>query len=850
MMEAVFLSFLNAGVMASWTVLAVLLVRQLCRKCPRKIAVLFWLPVGFRFLIPASLPSPLSIFNLLRSGVETNETALTVNQYVPGDIGMMEAPQVSVGIGSVDEIVSAALPAAEPTYSANPMQIWTAIGAWVWVIGMVVMLTWAIVRYALLRRRLRFAVPVAGQPDTYTGEMVPTPFLTGIFRPRIYLPLGLDEGLTDTVLRHERAHIRYRDPVWKLAAYLVLTVHWYNPLCWAAVMLLGRDLELRCDEAVLAEVDAKTYGMALVTLAAGRRFSPVSPLAFGESSVGSRVKHILKWKKPAKWVGILTGVVCVALVVVFATDAMASPIQWTSQATAEELLDVMVTHHEGDMRGRIFLTEEQRAALSDILLQLTDKDMTFSPMQKRSGKKYLWMRLSLDTITDRYPQTLIYIDDHIYLTSGQWLNDSYPVMWKVDDPSLTAWVEAILGEMGPYMEPLTDTMQEENPFERQQEISKSIKRWDIELSGDSMSKDFEVTPHYPYAEIWIYNEGTEDIRFTITKGSPTGEVMPGSNITIAAGKSASVSSTDAWSADIYYANFTCGKADMCGTASCHVTSSMTAAVQWETILNVSISTTPANRNVYDTFPPAVADILTAIEKVPDARREQITDKEAFFLHQPEPMPGFIHMDIERTGQVLSMVSLYVRSEDTVGVRQIDHYIDDTQVTKAFFTITDKKIAAAILDYCDSLQDKEIDVAEPESPVKVVDLTPGSYIAENGFIPDTETDYHIVTPVIHLTESSILRIKIDAGDTLTVEENYLVTTDGSVISGSTSMEDEFRMSAVKTHTLTREEDGLYSLPVKEHNPGTGESNSYTVYVEGGRYVFLVYFDKDMPITPLT
>ncbi len=588
-MEAVFLSFLNAGVMASWTVLAVLLVRQLCQKCPRKIAVLFWLPVGFRFLIPASLPSPLSIFNLLRSSVETNETALTVNQYIPSDIGMMEAPQVSVGIGSVDEIVSAALPAAEPTYSANPMQIWTAIGAWVWVIGMVVMLTWAIVRYALLRRRLRFAVPVAGQPDTYTGEMVPTPFLTGIFRPRIYLPLGLDEGLTDTVLRHERAHIRYRDPVWKLAAYLVLTVHWYDPLCWAAVMLFSRDLETRCDEAVLAEVDAKTYGMALVTLAAGRRFSPVSPLAFGESSVGSRVKHILKWKKPAKWVGILAGVTAVVLTLVCCTDAVADP--------------------------------------------------------------------------------------------------------------------------------MTDAVE---------------------------------------------------------------------------------------------------------------------AVHWETILNVSISTTPANRNVYDTFPPAVAAILTAIEKVPDARREQVTDKDDFFLGQPEPMPGFIHLDIERTGQVLSMVSLYVRSEDTVGVRQIDHYIDDTQVTKAFFTITDKKIAATILDYCDSLQDKEVTMAEEQSATEL-DL-------DNGDIPFIlqieEVDYQKV-PTIYLEEDQVLRLHLAGEDTLTVQEQYYV-----------KMNDDATMITSTLHELPKERDGTYALSIREHNPGEGENILFYVKHGEGRYVFRVVFDKALPIIPIS
>ncbi len=589
-MEAVFLSFLNAGVMASWTVLAVLLLRQLCRRCPRKIVVLFWLPVGFRFLIPASLPSPLSIFNLLRSSVEANDTALTVNQYVPADIGMREIPQVSVGIGSLDEVVSVILPAAEPAYSANPMQIWTAIGTWVWAAGMVVMLIWAIVRYVLLRRKLRFAVPVEGQSGVYTGEMVGTPFLTGLFRPRIYLPQGMDEGLTDTVLRHERAHIRCWDPVWKLAAYLVLTVHWYNPLCWGAAMLFSRDLETRCDEAVLTEVDAKTYGMALVTLAAGRRFSPVSPLAFGESSVGSRVKHILRWRKPARWAGILAGVAVIVLTLVCCTDAVEEPI-----------------------------------------IEATD------------------------------------------------------------------------------------------------------------------------------------------------------------------------------------------------------------AVVWETILNVSISTTPANRQVYDTFPPAVADILTAIKELPDTRREQVTDKDDFFLGQPEPMPGFIHMDIKRTGQVLSMVSLYVTAEDTMGVRHIDHYSDDTQVTQAFFTITDKKIAAAILAYCDSLQDKETATIEEQSAT-ALDLDNGSV----PFILQTEAVDYEKVPSIHIEEGQIIRLQLDGEDTLTVQEHYYV-----------KMNDEATMITSTIHELPKEPDGMYSLSVQEHNPGEGENILYYVQHGEGRYVFRVVFDKDdFPVIPIS
>ncbi len=443
-MESVFLAYLNSGVMACWTLLAVLLLRQLCKVCSRKIICFFWIPVAFRFLCPASLPSPVSFFNMLRSTVQRDSYLVTMNQYVPGDIGMMEKPQISVGIGTVDGILSSVLPGAEPAYSVNPMQVWSTVAAYIWIVGMAVMLVWAVVRYFLLRFQLRFAVRMDGMDDVYTGEMVSTPFLMGLVKPRIYLPLGLDNTLMETVLRHERAHIRYHDPFWKLAAWLVLTINWYNPLCWFAVLLFNRDMETRCDETVLETVDAKTYGTALVTLAAGKRFSPVAPLAFGESSVGSRVKHILRWKKPAAWVGIAAVVICVALIPVFATDGMVSPVQWTEKVTAAEMELVSGSLHEGDSIGIINLDAEQNGTLADILNQLREEDMSLSLIPKRSGQRYFWMKIHFHDLDA--PQTLTYMDGVVYISSGETLFGRM-VMWQVDSPALTGFLEGLFADV-------------------------------------------------------------------------------------------------------------------------------------------------------------------------------------------------------------------------------------------------------------------------------------------------------------------------------------------------------------------------------------------------------------------
>ncbi len=720
-MEAVFLAFLNAGVMASWTVLAVLLVRQLCRKCPRKIAVLFWLPVGFRFLIPASLPSPLSIFNLLRSGVETNETALTVNQYVPSDIGMMEAPQVSVGIGSVDEIVSAALPAAEPTYSANPMQIWTAIGAWVWVIGMVVMLTWAIVRYALLRRRLRFAVPVAGQPDTYTGEMVPTPFLTGIFRPRIYLPLGLDEVLTDTVLRHERAHIRYRDPVWKLAAYLVLTVHWYNPLCWAAVMLLGRDLELRCDEAVLAEVDAKTYGMALVTLAAGRRFSPVSPLAFGESSVGSRVKHILKWKKPARWVGILAGVICVALVVVFATDAMVEqshPRGVTVQASG------------GLYRGEAF-PPELETILTDIQ-NLPEERRTHYPDKEALAKSQ--------------PKTR---DEKVYF-----------FLWETQETLLTA-ILSVLSE---------DT----------------VAVWCLEEVPDRDGEGVRIRGE----EDMPYDTQTQRALFTFADREITAAL-----IRFCEGFSEAyphdISDTDELifhlekMASIYYPNTE--EVQLNGEPSIHFTGFQKYRLYLET-----------------DGPLTVQELY--YEKVGSGTRIDST---------------ILTLEKDRDG----MFTLPVKERNPGAGETVVYYIQHGDGRYVLWGGFPKE---------GDTGDETMLTSEEDTPTSIL-------VVQHKDIPfflrTEEIDYDKV-PTIPSSGDRFLRLSINAGEVLTVQEHYYIKmNDGALMATST------------IHELPRDADGFYTLAVKERNPGEGETIIYCVEHDDGYYVFRVAIHKDLPITPL-
>jgi len=365
-MKEIFLSVLDMGIAGGWVILAVLAVRMLLARVPRKFVCLLWVPAGLRLVLPWRVSSPVSLFNLIRPGAsEVTKYGTEVQKFIPGDIGMAQDPQISIGIPAADAVLSGSLPDATPAVSMNPMQFWELFGTAVWCAGMAVMAVWALVQYIRLTWRVRTAV--RAEENVYLSENVASPFILGVFRPKIYLPYGLDENLTKQVLLHERMHLRYGDPVVKLLAYGILTVYWFHPLCWIAFWLFCRDVEMRCDEAVLERTEAAEYGKALVLLASGRRYTVTGPLAFGESSVKERVKHILNWKKPALWVSIGAVVVSAVLLVVCGTDGMEDPWRQVQALQEEDILEVSVICHVEGGAYQADLTKEQT---EDFLAQL------------------------------------------------------------------------------------------------------------------------------------------------------------------------------------------------------------------------------------------------------------------------------------------------------------------------------------------------------------------------------------------------------------------------------------------------------------------------------------------------
>lgn len=309
-MSEIFLKAVNMSISASWLVLVVLLLRLILKKAPKWVNVLLWGIVAVRLICPISIESVLSL-------IPSAET-------VSPEIMMDWTPEISTGIDSFDAVVNPIITesfAPQPMASANPLQIWIPVSANFWLLGIGIMLIYTAVSYLLLRRKVATAIRLEG--NIYQSENVVSPFVLGIIKPKIYLPFRMDAGNLQHVIAHEQAHIRRKDHLWKPLGFLLLAIHWFNPLMWLGYVFLCRDIELACDEKVIGKMDSETkadYTQALVACSVNRRSIAACPLAFGEVDVKARVKSILHYKKPAFWVMIVAVLVCVIVAVCFLTD--------------------------------------------------------------------------------------------------------------------------------------------------------------------------------------------------------------------------------------------------------------------------------------------------------------------------------------------------------------------------------------------------------------------------------------------------------------------------------------------------------------------------------------------------
>ncbi|MEA4925463.1 MAG: M56 family metallopeptidase [Syntrophomonadaceae bacterium] len=295
-LQHAFLDVVNMSITASYVILFVLIVRLFLKKAPRIFSYSLWSVVLFRLICPFTFSSAFSFLQV--AGGSSGKI-----EYIPSNLEMMAQPQINTGIQGFDSAVNASLPAASPAASVNPLQIILFILAVIWAAGVILGLLYSVIAYFRLKYRVRTAMLV--KDNIWESEMISSPFVLGIMKPKIYLPTGLDETHRIHILKHEETHIRRRDYLIKPIAFLTLCVHWFNPLVWISFVLMTRDMEMSCDERVLKELGKgikKDYSMSLLSLAANEHMINAGPLAFGESNITSRIKNVLNYRQPVFWI--------------------------------------------------------------------------------------------------------------------------------------------------------------------------------------------------------------------------------------------------------------------------------------------------------------------------------------------------------------------------------------------------------------------------------------------------------------------------------------------------------------------------------------------------------------------
>ena len=304
-----FSNVLNASISASWLILIVIAIRFIMKQAPKWVNVALWGIVALRLLMPFSIESA---FSLIPSAQTVSDQLLQAESMAGQQSAYLDIVTNPAYGGSVSVEL-------ETTISAFQWELVDL--TFLWVAGIAVMALYTAVTYWRLWKKVATAVIL--RENIFCSEYVSSPFVLGILKPGIYLPYAMDMEDMEHVIAHEQAHIRRKDHWWKPLGFLLLTIHWFNPLMWVAYILLCRDIELACDEKVISELDRiqrADYSQALVSCSVSRHSIAACPLAFGEVGVKQRVRSIMNYRKPTFWIIVTALIVCVAFAVCFLTD--------------------------------------------------------------------------------------------------------------------------------------------------------------------------------------------------------------------------------------------------------------------------------------------------------------------------------------------------------------------------------------------------------------------------------------------------------------------------------------------------------------------------------------------------
>ena len=353
-MDDVFLKLVNLSISASWLILAVLVLRVVLKKAPKWVMPLLWGVVALRLVCLFSIESALSL--------------------IPSEIVTETREPVLYEQATLDIVTNPTLPSAAEVpvgVSRQQAQVDFNIYSVLWLAGMAALLVHALVSAGKLKRKLATAILL--RDNIYESEFVDSPFVFGVVKPNIYLPMHMDEGTAAYVIAHEHAHLARRDHWWKVLGYLVLALHWFNPLVWVAYILFCRDIELACDEKVVKGLDGAAradYSQALLSCAAPKRAVAACPLAFGEGNIKTRVKSALHYKKPAFWVAAAAVLAVVIVAVCFLTNPKSErgSLVWAQKLNAADVASIeLYVPAEGKARQYKKLGTEEMAQAVELI---------------------------------------------------------------------------------------------------------------------------------------------------------------------------------------------------------------------------------------------------------------------------------------------------------------------------------------------------------------------------------------------------------------------------------------------------------------------------------------------------
>lgn len=359
-MDDVFLKLVNLSISASWLILAVLVLRVVLKKAPKWVMPLLWGVVALRLVCLFSIESALSL-------IPSAET-------IPSEIVTETREPVLYEQATLDIVTNPTLPSAAEVpvgVSRQQAQVDFNIYSILWLAGMAALLVHALVSAEKLKRKLATAILL--RDNIYESEFVDSPFVFGVVKPNIYLPMHMDEGTAAYVIAHEHAHLARRDHWWKVLGYLVLALHWFNPLVWVAYILFCRDIELACDEKVVKGLDGAAradYSQALLSCAAPKRAVAACPLAFGEGNIKTRVKSALHYKKPAFWVAAAAVLAVVIVAVCFLTNPRSErgSLVWAQKLNAADVASIeLYVPAEGKARQYKKLDTEEMAQAVELI---------------------------------------------------------------------------------------------------------------------------------------------------------------------------------------------------------------------------------------------------------------------------------------------------------------------------------------------------------------------------------------------------------------------------------------------------------------------------------------------------